>query len=82
MDSSKLEAKKVGKSSTTSGEDQDTKCVSKACKFAGINPNNKAAVATCSNCGQFEHFTCAKLSIEMKDEVVKGDSKYFCSLCF
>ena len=82
LDTGKLDTKKNEKIYVGSGDDVDAKCVSKSCKFAGINPNNKTAVATCENCGHFEHFACAKMSSEMKDEVVRGESKYFCSICF
>ena len=38
-------------------------------------------MATCYSCGQFEHFSGAKLSNDIKEDIVKGDTKYYCSVC-
>ena len=60
----------------------DVKCVAKGCKYTGLNTKNKSAVGVCSKCGCFEHFECPKTKQEDRDEILRGELKYFCSLCF
>ena len=36
----------------------DIRCVSKGCKYPGLNTKNKAAVGVCARCGAFEHYEC------------------------
>ena len=46
------------------------KCVAKVCSYQGLNPNNKAAVGACENCGSFEHFVCVGINHEHKEEII------------
>ena len=59
-----------------------TKCINKKCSFQGLNLNNKNAVGSCSQCGNFEQFTCLGVSQEYKDDIRSGKMKFVCSLCF
>ena len=46
LDLSKVEAKK-NKGSTLHKDEADAKCVSKSCKYAGLNPNYKSVWTFC-----------------------------------
>ena len=59
----------------------EAKCASKSCFFSGLNPNNKSAVGTCSSCGNLEHFTCAKINSDQKNEFISGKTNYICTEC-
>ena len=89
LDINKLEQKKTSKNSHDSvsykseiSNKSKNKCVNKNCTFIGLNPNNKAAVGTCSRCGLHEHFSCGGLSQSHKEDISNGVIKFFCSLCF
>ena len=73
---------KNSKHVNSNGDVLDVKCVSKHCTFQGLNPNNKAAVGNCFQCGGFEHFTCAKIKAGHKEDVLNGLMKFYCSDCF
>ena len=60
----------------------DSKCVAKVYSYNGINPNNKAAVGVCYDCGNVEHFVCVGLPQEHKEAVTQGKMKYYCSPYF
>ena len=90
LDLLKFEMKKSSKnsidlSSSESGNISlrgEAKCCAKNCNFQGLNPHNKAAVGTCANCGNFEHFACVKIRSEHKEDITKGTMLYYCSTCF
>ena len=60
----------------------DVKCVAKTCKYTGLNSNNKLAVGVCCRCGYYEHFECSKTKHDDRILILKGEQKYFCSICF
>ena len=57
-------------------------CVSKNCIYKGLNTSNKGDDGVCTKCGNFEHFGCVKIKTEDRDDITKGNMKYFCSNCF
>ena len=75
------EVKKRAKNSV-SGDSTNAKCVNKGCSFKGLDPNNKSAVGICANCSNFEHFACIRIKQEHKDDILKGNMKFYCSECF
>ena len=60
----------------------EIRCVARECKYTGINSNNKSAVGVCAKCGSLEHFECSKTKPEDREDILKGNLKYFCSICF
>ena len=80
----KMKSKKSnnGRGRMASVATSEVKCVAKVCKYTGINSSNKAAVGVCAKCSNYEHFECSKTNQEDRDEILKGERKYFCSLCF
>ena len=84
LDLIKLSTKKHGGTRTRlpSVSTSESRCVAKGCKYSGINSNNKSAVGVCSKCGCFEHYECSKTRQEDREEIAKGNMKYFCSSCF
>ena len=81
LENLKLEKKKVtAKSNPITSE--NTKCVAKNCIYKGLNIGNKDAVGVCAKCGYFEHFGCVKIKTDDREEIKKGNMKYFCSNCF
>ena len=60
----------------------DMKCVSRICKYTGLDSSNKSAVGVCRRCGGYEHFECSKTKKEDRDDILAGKQEYFCSLCF
>ena len=89
LDLQKLEMKKTSKYSMDTplelghgSSKADVKCAAKICNFQGLNPLNKAAVGTCANCGNCEHFACVKIKPEHKEDITKGIMKYYCTACF
>ena len=71
-----------GRTRLSSVPSSDARCVSRSCKYKGINLNNKVAVGVCSACGMFEHFDCSKTKEEDRNQIMKGKLKYYCSECF
>ena len=84
LDSLKIDSKKGShhRGRLSSTPNQDVKCVYRTCKYTGLNVNNKVAFGVCSLCGCYEHFECSKTKPDDRELVVKGDQKYFCSICF
>ena len=90
LDMNKLDLKKSSKSNVDSSGFEKSenvnktkaKCVAKGCSYQGINPSNRSAVGTCSNCGNFEHFVCVGITSEHKEAISLGRMQYYCSLCF
>ena len=81
LDTIKLDSKK-SRGRLASIASSDARCVAKGCKYTGLNSNNKSAVGVCAKCGGFEHFECSKTKQEDREEIQKGNIKYFCSTCF
>ena len=77
----KNEVKKKAKQSVL-GEITNAKCVNKGCSFKGLDPNNKSIVGVCTKCCNFEQFACIKMKPEHKDDIIKGNIKFYCSECF
>ena len=71
-----------GRGRVSSAPSSEMKCVARGCKYTGLNTNNKSAVGVCTKCGSLEHFECSKTKQEDRDEILKGNQKYFCSVCF
>ena len=85
MEASKTELKNEVKKRTKnsiSGDVTNAKCVNKGCSFKGLDPNNKSAVGVCTKCSKFEHFACIRMKSEYKDDIIKGNMKFYCSECF
>ena len=81
LDLIKLDSKK-GKQASNTLEITDAKCASKNCNYQGLNPQNKAAVGTCANCGNFEHFSCVKIKADHREDIQTGLMNYYSSSCF
>ena len=81
LDLLKVSTKKA-RGRLTSVPSNDAKCAARTCKFTGLNLNNKLAVGVCAKCGYFEHFECSKTKQEDRVLILKGEQKYFCSICF
>ena len=60
----------------------DARCVARGCTYTGLNTNTKAAVGVCDKCGSFEHYVCSKTSNEDRDEILRGNQAYICTMCF
>ena len=84
LDLLKVDTKKGGYTRTriSSVPSSEYKCVAKNCKYTGLDSRNKLAVGVCGKCGCYEHFECSKTKSEDKDLILRGDLKYFCSICF
>ena len=83
LDTLKLEAKKgVARGRVSSAPSPDMKCVAKGCKYTGLNSSNKSAVGVCAKCGCYEHFECSRTRQEDRGEILRGNQRYFCSICF
>ena len=86
LDMQKVKTKKGntgrGRFSSVATATSEVKCVARVCKYTGINSSNKAAVGVCARCGSYEHFECSKTKQEDRDGILKGELKYFCSVCF
>ena len=70
------------RSRISSAPSPDYKCVARNCKYTGLNSSNKLAVGVCDKCGCYEHFECSKTKSEDRDKILKGEHKYYCSICF
>ena len=46
-----------------------------------VNLSNVGVYGTCGRCGKHEHFRCAKIKEEEKEEIVKGCQSFYCSGC-
>ena len=85
LDMLKLDQKRTSKNPMDPAleiTDANAKCVAKSCGYQGLNPQNKSAVGHCAKCGNFEHFACVKIKAEHKEDIMKGNMKYYCSVCF
>ena len=84
MDLLKVDSKKANstRSRISSTPATDAKCVSRTCKFSGLDRNNKIAVGVCAKCGCFEHFECSKTKPDEREMILKGEQNYYCSSCF
>ena len=86
LDLKKVDSKKSDRSRSrnrlASIASSEAKCVSRSCKYPGLNTSNKAAVGVCSKCDSFEHFECSKTKPEDRDDILKGVQKYICTGCF
>ena len=71
-----------GRLASTPSPSAEVKCMARTCKYTGLNLNNKMAVGVCNKCCCFEHFECSKTKQEDREKILKGNQKYFCSLCF
>ena len=61
----------------------NSSCASRKCGFphGTVNLTNVGVYGTCSRCGKHEHFRCAKIKEEEKEEISKGNQAFFCSGC-
>jgi uncharacterized C2H2 Zn-finger protein len=84
LDLLKVDARKgnVARGRLSSLPPPNVKCVAKTCKYTGLNSNNKLAVGVCSKCRYYEHFECSKTKPEDRELILRGEHKYFCSICF
>ena len=57
-------------------------CVNNECKSnKNLNANNALSYAQCSNCGNYEHFRCAKVEAHIKTSYQNGRVTYICTEC-
>ena len=82
LDLQKVKTSSVRNRLSSATATHEAKCVAKACKYNGLNLNNKLAVGVCSKCGLFEHFECSKTKQEDRELILKGQLSYYCSDCF
>ena len=46
-----------------------------------VNLSNVGVYGTCGKCGKYEHFRCAKIKEEEKEDIVGGKQVFYCSSC-
>ena len=79
LDLLKVDSKKANstRSRISSTPATEAKCVSRTCKFSGLDRNNKIAVGVCAKCGCFEHFECSKTKPDEREMILKGEQNYY-----
>ena len=71
---------KKGSKVKTSGQ---ASCSARKCGFPNgtVNLSNVGVYGTCGRCNKHEHFRCAKIKDEEKEEIVAGNQTFCCSGC-
>ena len=75
-----LKLMKKGSKGKNSGQ---ATCAARKCGFPNstVNLANVGVYGTCGKCGRNEHFRCAKMKDEERDEIVSGSQVFYCSSC-
>ena len=76
----KIKLSKKGPSKAKCGQ---SSCSARKCGFPNktVNLTNIGVYGTCGRCAKYEHFRCAKIKDEEKEEINSGSQVFYCSDC-